>query len=161
MCPLRNKTKLNFFEVYHFSSRFNYRSGQFLPKGPQHVQSFQKIDYGIPHNNWVGTVCVFINYQFGILARFTNSMQQLIISLRSSCSNSVVNKLKSNWLQFCCPTTSNSEISGYCVFQDYKYKKLKIISVMSVWSNCKLLFQTVFSILKGEFVTGPTSLYQW
>jgi len=43
------------------------------------------------------------------------------------------------------PIDKHFRNDGIMCFQDYKYKKLKIISVMSVWSNCKLLIETVFS----------------
>lgn len=46
------------------------------------------------------------------------------------------------------PIDKHFRNDGIMCFQDYKYKKLKIISVMSVWSNCKLLIETVFSSWK-------------
>ena len=75
---------------------------------------------------------------------FLDSMQQSF--LWWSCQLCGWNqKLCPNWLQ---PIDKHFRNDGIMCFQDYKYKKLKIISVMSVWSNCKLLIETVFSIWK-------------
>lgn len=93
-------------------------------------------------------------------------MQQFIISLMILFNSSVLNKLISKVVSKLVAILSAGDRyklfrnDGILCFQDYKSKKLKIVSVVSVWSNCKLLLWTVLSIWKVGLSPAPPPFYR-